>query len=333
MTRSNPGNIRGGTTRISRGSGRGGRGAGRGAGSGQSSITNSSVSENPISNANNHSCGLCNALTSSDAIGCDRCPKWFHPNSQCTGLKAATVTAIQEEGGNAVRFVCTDCRCEPISPGTTSDSDVGNMNTALPQLYQTVKALAESVADLSKQVSLILTQSQGLPSTGNPQAQPTQSVNRNELFSEFREYEERKKRIDSVIVRGTSAGSDNEFVSVFGRIATKVLDRNVAITSSEVHCIKRDSCLYRVKISDPDVRREILSKSKILKNDPNYQNVYISRDLTYMQRQEMRKRREDYISRATNNDNLDVHSVPNSDAHGAANAFPPASNVASGGNF
>ena len=113
MTRSNPGNIRGGTTRISRGSGRGGRGAARGVGSGQSGITNSSVSQNSssVSNANHHSCGLCNELTSSDAIGCDRCLKWFHPNSQCIGLKAATVTAIQEEGGNAVRFVCTDCRC------------------------------------------------------------------------------------------------------------------------------------------------------------------------------------------------------------------------------
>ena len=44
-------------------------------------------------------CGVCNVSVGLDGIGCDECIKWFHPTSQCTGLKTNTIKCIQDEGG------------------------------------------------------------------------------------------------------------------------------------------------------------------------------------------------------------------------------------------
>ena len=49
--------------------------------------------------------------------------------------------------------------------------------------------------------------------------------------------------------------------------------------------------MYRVRIGIKNDRAEILENSKRLKDNPNYKNVFISRDLTYSQRQAILARR------------------------------------------
>ena len=31
-------------------------------------------------------CGMCNICVDNEAIGCDTCSKWYHPNPTCVGL-------------------------------------------------------------------------------------------------------------------------------------------------------------------------------------------------------------------------------------------------------
>ena len=56
-------------------------------------------------------CGVCNVSVGLDGIGCDECIKWFHPTSQCTGLKTNTIKCIQDEGGEGIKYICSSCRC------------------------------------------------------------------------------------------------------------------------------------------------------------------------------------------------------------------------------
>ena len=65
--------------------------------------------------SNTANCGLCKQEVGDDAIGCDACSDWFHPMPQCTGLTQTIINAIQEDGGNALTFKCSLCRCSPLS--------------------------------------------------------------------------------------------------------------------------------------------------------------------------------------------------------------------------
>ena len=304
----------------------GSRGAKQGTGMGRAVKGKSRVgNQADVTDKSPDICGFCTSVTMSDAIGCDKCPQWFHPTVQCTGLKLPTIKCIQDEGGDAVRFVCCSCRCKPSNNDSlTSSNSMSSDNIAVSQLFETVKSLAASVIELRNQVS-DLTNQISSQAQRNYSDNPSNSFSRNDLYSEIREYEERKKRKDSLIVRGTSAKSDAEFAGIFSNIATRVLDKRVIASVSDVYCIKKDTSLYRINVSDSAIRQEILTKCKTLKNDPNYKTVYISRDLTYSQRMEMRKRRLEQAQQNGGTSNADatiIQSVPDQGApsHGDPNA-------------
>ena len=46
--------------------------------------------------------------------------------------------------------------------------------------------------------------------------------------------------------------------------------------------------LYRIKIADNETRRNIIINTKKLKDNSNYKNTSLSRDLTFLQKQELR---------------------------------------------
>ena len=174
------------------------------------------------------------------------------------------------------------------------------------QLFNIVKSVAESVAQMTQQVNHLVNISQNVsPSTSNSPTAVTQNsspnmLTRENLYVEMREFEERQKRRDSVVVRGVRSGSDQEFTQTFGNVVSTILDRRTTIDPSNVYCINREHCIYRVKISNRDTRSDILTNARSLANNPNYVSVYISRDLTYMQRQELRLRRVKMHDRVQN---------------------------------
>ena len=306
------GSVGGGGVPRGGGAPRGG-GVGRGGGVARAGGSQDVVvdSEGLTSSSDNHgeTCGLCSVATGNDSIGCDKCPQWFHPTTMCTGLKLNTIICIQEEGGDAVRFVCSACRCKgnlQLSSDTSSSPSSPMSDPAMLQLFNIVKSVAESVAQMTQQVNHLVNISQKFsPSSSNSPSAVSQNssqniLSRENLYVEMREFEERQKRRDSVVVRGIRGGSDQEFSQAFGNVASSILDRRVMIDPSNVYCINRENCLYRVKISNRDTRSDILTNARSLANNPNYVSVYISRDLTYMQRQELRLRRVKMHDRVQN---------------------------------
>ena len=115
------------------------------------------------------------------------------------------------------------------------------------------------------------------------------TFSRSDLYVELREYEERKKRVKSITVNGIGASNDLEFSEQFNNVCQTLVNNSPTI--SDIHCINSDKCIFRVTLEDKDARIAILSSAKNLKNHPNFSRIYISRDLTYMQRQELIRKR------------------------------------------
>ena len=156
----------------------------------------------------------------------------------------------------------------------------------MSQLFEMIRALAQSVALLTSKVNLVTNSSQ-LASTPN-----NGFATRESLYTEFQEFEERKKRKDSLIVRGIVASNDDEFRAIFGRVSNIVMD--TVLQPDNVYRIPSQSNMFRIKITDTEARRKILLNAKKLKDHENFKNVYISRDLTFVQRQEFRANRAQF---------------------------------------
>ena len=237
-------------------------------------------------------CGTCNTQTGIDAIGCDRCVAWFHPSSSmCLGLPDPIVSNIIEYDGQGIAFICTDCRSKSGKSGTVPDS-------AFKQLFQTVKKLCETVQTLSaKQDSINSEQDESThhrlyPSPTLPPPSSSTESDRDHLRTlireETRELEERSKRKSSIIIRGLDVHDAASVGVAFDPVSRHIVGSS--ITLSDVTCISRDKKLYRAKILDEEVRKNLLDNTKTLHNT-QYSHIYVSRDLTYKQRKELRERR------------------------------------------
>ena len=289
--------------------GRQGRGRGRGNLPGQvipsgsrvstrssrpSNISSTSLLPTGATDIGNELCGVCNIVVGNDGIGCDQCSHWYHPTTQCTGLKSNTIACIQEEGGDTIRYVCSECRCQPRLHNQAGSANISApgpelSQDAMGQLFEMVKSIAQSVALLTTKFESIVSSGVSNSLHNMPSAVTAGGTTRDSLFAEFHEFDERKKRKESVIVRGIVAANEAEFSTIFGRISSVILGRSVV--PDNIVCINHQANLYRIKISDSDTRRNILMNAKNLKDDNNYKTVYLSRDLTFLQRQELRARR------------------------------------------
>ena len=204
----------------------------------------------------------------------------------------AAIDCILKDGGSGVLFKCSSCRCSSGSTGGNTSGNPTELNTALIQVFEIVKSLAVNVAQMSNQLNILINHNQtnahqqigqGATNSGN--------FSRDNLYVELREYEERKKRAKSIIVKGTGANSDTEFSGIFGDVCQNLLSECPA---HDVFCINRDTNMYRVTFQDKAARVAILPLAKNLKNIPQFDRIFLSRDLTYMQRQELiRKRASD----------------------------------------
>ena len=245
-------------------------------------------------------CGFCEERIDANPIGCDRCSLWYHPKPLCTGLRELTISAILGEDAGAIRYVCNNCRFSPQA--ASSPSTAGN--EGINQLYESVKSLAKTVSTLASQVGVL--QSRPPHQDGQCQHNPesAQFIKKADLYGEIREIEERRKRVNSIIVRGVEARDNGSFKATFSTISQFLIQKDIETTS--VFCLNREDKLYRVDIAIRDDRLALLSSAKNLKNHDEFGAVYINKDLTYVQRRENAKKRA--VARLSNPRN----SSPNS---------------------
>ena len=105
--------------------------------------------------------------------------------------------------------------------------------------------------------------------------------------AELQEMEERKKRVSSLVVRGLRVSSAGEAAAKFSDIIFALTGERTQWT--EVCRIRSDADLFRGNIHDSRVRKLILDEAKNLR-DSEHSHVFIRRDLTYQQREELRAR-------------------------------------------
>lgn len=295
---------------MARGRGSGGaRGnPGRGRQSGRSSVAGRVVLPPVVQAAGDDQnqvecCGLCSTSVGDDGVGCDRCDKWFHPSVMCMGIPEGVIQNIKEYGGEGVSYICTACR-------SSSLAGVNSQGSALGQLLQTVSKLCETVQKLSEKVDGLLSGNTGSAVSQQPNSDQLSAL----VSEEFREMEERRKRVSSIIIRGVNVRSPSALNPLFENLSTELMGSPVLL--SDVVCLNAEKGLFRAKISDGDARRKLLDLAKNLKHSAQYSSVYLNRDLTYKQRQSLIARR----TRLRDNDNIDV-SGSDSNGRGVGNAL------------
>ena len=242
------------------------------------------------------SCGLCGTDVGDESIVWTCCSKAYHPTSACTGLKPLSIQCLREEEDSAISYTCTSCRCAPSRVAGSSSSNMqgsdGEWKVAVGQVLEIVKSLASNMNALSASVSSVLNNSQnaGLQDrTETPTIRSESGISRNDLYTEMWEFEERKKRASSVIVRGIQANNITDFADKFRVVFQFLLGLEPQI--SNIYCISADKKIYRVTFKEKATRVNIMNVARNLKDNGEHKHIFISRDLTFSQREEIRSRR------------------------------------------
>ena len=233
-------------------------------------------------------CGFCSSLVQGEGVACDRCSVWYHTTQQCTGLRPNVLDIINSDGGDGIAFICCNCRFSGANSPNGSSQSISS-HDSMVQLYEMVKSLATTVSSITQQVASLASTVQALST--NQINQSSNNIDDNTLFAKFFEFEDRKKRKDCLIVRGVQIQSTDELTDVFQNIAEELI--NERVTPINLHCINQDKRIYRVTIPDRTKRISILQNAKKLKDSHNYARVYINKDLTFQQRQDFLRRREE----------------------------------------
>ena len=270
---------------------------------------------------------MCETVVDDSAIGCDRCNAWFCPSEMCTGLAdnaIALISSLREE--NSVLFVCSGCRVIPGAgawtevPNTRSrkskEKEKENETVCVKQLYLTVKGLCSEMAKLTAKLDAAIGQNSLGSSAPPPQPTPSErtvptlssrdfpalpprdaSVIRPSADQDYRkvirqeviEAREREKRRCSEVIKGLVARTADAISAEFAELSTVMMGVRVSLT--DIVKIKDHPELCRAKIMDNELRALVLDKAKFLKGS-QYDHVYIRRDLTFTQRQELNMRRQ-----------------------------------------
>ena len=223
-------------------------------------------------------CGMCNIVTDDSCIGCDTCSKWYHPHPTCMGLPDSVITNIRDYGGAGVSYSCSECR---ISRSSESDK------VPLKQMYESMKSLVETVNLLKNQVEVLAKVGQKSFSSITHMTDDKDSL-KVMIHEEVREFREREKRESSLVFRGIEASNVNQANDIIRNVLKFVAGRNIDVGA--VHIIDLSKKLFRGNLKDISLRRLVLDNANKLK-ESQYRNIYINRDLTYNQRQELHRRR------------------------------------------
>ena len=291
-------------------------------------------------------CGTCKSPVGDDCIGCDWCDEWFHPKAICMGVAANTIQDIIRLSGEGISYVCLQCRVNkrvpsksPASRRSTTGGDSGqepDQREVVKQLAEMVTAMCMTVQTLVDKVDVISSRMDSfLSSASTAQSAaplPSPAIDEATLDAKIRdqcrELRDRERRRRSVIIRGVPNTDVSGVCNIFQAVSNFLVSKDISIEN--LQCVHQEKGIYRADIPNDDDRRLLLNQTKRLKEHASYKSVYIHKDLTYTQRQELYRRRE----AARNTDN--GASAPSSQTQQSSNiASQPsldASNSAQGSN-
>ena len=247
-------------------------------------------------------CSFCSLEVSGPTICCQVCKGNFHAEVVCLGVHSDVVEVLKRNEDGALSYNCTECRLV----NTNNSATEGSYGPVLKQVICTVKELAkfvrvESHGNGSKQAKCCSGNPSGLQSQPIPQRE--QTLSRNDVLDQVRELKEREKRADSIIFRGFGDVSLEEVNSRFEGICQELGLSLIPLTG--ITKISSSPVLYRAKVANETQRRTLLMKAPELKLSRQFSQVYINRDLTKQQREEvMERRRNRRLGQEVNGENV-----------------------------
>ena len=217
-------------------------------------------------------------------IACDECNEWCHGSQTCTGLPSDFVKEILKHQGKGEKYVCTRCRLSPpANSSSPANPDLQSLRDCLTQMFNTIAGLSNTVKSIDLRISDTPRDSVVSGGVGGTDRSDVRTIIREEV----RELNEREKRKDSIIIRGLPFGED--YQAKFNPIASYLLpERSDPVTLVDVVSISPS--LVGAKIPNSNLKQELLSRSnKLYKSQ--YAQVFISRDLTFNQREDLKRKR------------------------------------------
>ena len=255
---------------------------------------------------NSFPCITCNQEVVGDSICCNGCQRWVHLKQGCSGLPTRLGSEIMKSNSDAIQYICTACRTTPQN----QPNSINKLTQGIEQLFLTVQGLASKVAEIDNWRETQQAQRNSMASIDSNLIRAT-------IKSELVELREQDKRRASLVVRGITYQSENDFKQKFNEVSNRLLGRTVIMSGLTLI----NSRIVRFNVDNREDRVQLLSSSPKLKTIRELNHVYISKDLTYKQRSELLSRR---------NNNKDRSSPPVTGANavqdsGSVNAASPAS--------
>ena len=261
-------------------------------------LTGRPVSGSPSSQGRICSTCALSIAGSTTCIKCSICTKFFHANLTCAGVQANAIKAVSQHLGHqgAFAYRCIKCRVSPAASGTAGSNPdlagaIGQLSDMFNGLVATVTGLANKVDTLASGRPASALQN---PMVSIPPGTNAASLDPQLIRSELREIFEQDRRSDSIIIRGIATPVNNsqsnaDFLNLFNAAVAELLPGK-AVTLTDFVVIKKE--LARAKITDPLLRRDLLSVARNLRTSAQFNTIFISRDLTYSQRGVGKARRD-----------------------------------------
>ena len=232
------------------------------------------------------SCGLCHLPVDRMMVRCNSCRLVFHSDPLCLGVNRGAALALVADVDGALTYKCCSCRF-------ASSIDRVGLTQLLNMMGQAVKAIR---TDRRSHVGV----NDGGVSRG-------EQVERQAILAQVRELREREKRKDSVVIRGFSNINEDTLVNNINTICDLLHIQPVVL--SEIVRIG-ESNMYRARIADSDSRTALLARCHQLRPTEEFRNVYINRDLTYQQRQDLRAKRRGALSESAAQPGTGANNIP-----------------------
>ena len=238
-------------------------------------------------------------------VQCDLCGSWYH--AFCQDVSKGAYNALKKH--EVLSFICQSCKKLPdlskLHPQPQCDVSVQVSpmhDHPEPSTMHVMSELVKKVGDLELAMRDLRVNTPDMTNKMNThdQSRPSKSIlesstlerptsnndYRDIMRSELREMEERKKRAASLVIRGLKADTASEAATKFSDIVESLIGKPATLT--EVCRIRNDTDLYRGNVHNSYLRRMILDNAKHLKGSEEYSHVFIRRDLTFKQREELR---------------------------------------------
>ena len=250
----------------------------------------------PTKNSPPSFCSTCKTEVSGNSICCDRCNKWCHSKQSCSGLQPKMANQVIHYKGDSLRiwFFCPACKLTHPFDNNNNNSDnkidpnMHLISKTLLDLSNKVDSLLElksTVNDLAKWKEECQARSVSVSTSSSPSLQldNIESI----IGEQVTERLERDKRKDYLIIKGLAYTNSTDFLNQFDLLSATLLNKTVQI--SDISPL--NPRFTRIKVLNKDDKISLLANASKLKNHSQYNSVFISRDLTRKQRDEMKNRR------------------------------------------